>query len=192
MSSSKNQWIAVGIIVLVLMGALTAGVLLTDDMFPVTVGREAPDFTAVDMSTGDTVSLADYRGEVVLLNLWATWCAPCRQEMPSMERLQAILGPEGLKIVAVSVDFGTREIEEFVEELGLTFDILYDGTQRLDAIYQTTGLPETFVIDRHGVIVKKTWQEEWDDPTHVAFLRRLLKEDRGAGKADLLSETSGG
>jgi peroxiredoxin len=109
-----------------------------------------------------------------------------------MERLQGILGPEGLKIVAVSVDFGTREIEEFVEELGLTFDILYDGTQRLDAIYQTTGLPETFVIDRHGVIVKKTWQEEWDDPTHVAFLRRLLAEDRGTADEELVSETSEG
>ena len=192
MSSSRNQWIAVGTIVVVLAGALTAGVLLSDDMFPVTVGSEAPNFTAVDLATGDTVSLADYRGEVVLLNVWATWCAPCRQEMPSMERLQNILGPEGLNIVAVSVDYGTREVREFVDELGLTFDILYDRTQRVDVTYQTTGLPESFVIDRHGVIVKKTWQEEWDDPTHVAFLRRLLADGSGSGDTTLLSESPGG
>jgi cytochrome c biogenesis protein CcmG, thiol:disulfide interchange protein DsbE len=173
---NRNQWIAVGIIVAVLTGALIAGVLLTDDIFPVTVGAEAPDFVAVDLATGDTVTLADYRGDVVLLNIWATWCAPCRQEMPSMERLQSILGPEGLKIVAVSVDIGTREIHDFVEELGLTFEILHDGRQRIDATYQTTGLPESFVIDRHGVIVKKTWQEEWDDPANVALFRRLLNE----------------
>ncbi len=141
------------------------------------VGSEAPEFRAVDLTTQDTVRLADYEGEVVLLNLWATWCAPCREEMPSMERLYNILGPEGLKIVAVSVDFGSDEVEEFVDEFGLTFDILYDGTQQIDQIYQTTGLPESFVIDRHGVIVKKTWGMEWDDPAQVAFLRRLLSDD---------------
>lgn len=161
---------------MILGATLTAGVMLSEDMFPVSVGSKAPDFTAVDLTTQDTVTLADYEGEVVLLNLWATWCAPCREEMPSMERLYNILGPEGLKIVAVSVDFGSDEVEEFVEEFGLTFDILHDRAQRVDAIYQTTGLPESFVIDRHGVIVKKTWGMEWDDPAQVAFLRRLLSD----------------
>ena len=94
-----------------------------------------------------------------------------------MERLYSILGPEGLKIVAVSVDFGSDEVEKFVDEFGLTFDVLYDRTQQIDQIYQTTGLPESFVIDRHGVIVKRTWGMEWDDPAQVAFLRRLLSDD---------------
>lgn len=175
--SSRGQWIAVGIIVSLLMGALTVGVLLSDDLVRVEVGGQAPAFTATDLATGDTVTLADYRGEVVLLNLWATWCAPCRVEMPSMERLYQRLGPEGLKVIAVSVDVGDPDmVTQFARELDLSFNILHDETQAIEIAYQTTGLPETFVIDRNGVIMH--WQigpEQWDSPANVARLQRLLQ-----------------
>lgn len=176
-SSSRGQWIAVGIILSVLAGALTVGVLLSDDLVRVEVGGQAPDFTATNLVTGDTVTLADYRGEVVLLNVWATWCAPCRVEMPSIERLHEKLGPEGLKVVAVSVDAGDpRMITEFARQLNLSFNILHDESQHIEVAYQTTGLPETFVIDRQGKIVH--WQigpGEWDSPANVARLQRLLQ-----------------
>lgn len=188
---NRNQWLAVGIIVFLLGAALTVGLLLENDIFPVTVGSEAPDFAAIDIASGDSVRLSDYEGEVVLLNLWATWCAPCRQEMPSMERLYHELGPEGLKIVAVSVDPTRRVVHEFVDEFGLTFDILHDQSQRVDVTYQTTGLPESFVIDRHGIIVKKTYQMEWDHPAQVAFLRGLLGTD-GSEPTNLTEETRTG
>ncbi|MCZ6856720.1 MAG: TlpA disulfide reductase family protein, partial [Gemmatimonadetes bacterium] len=77
-NSSRGQWIAVGIIMTLLVGALGIGVLLNEDIAQVTTGAEAPAFNAVNLATGDSVTLADYRGEVVLLNLWATWCGPCR------------------------------------------------------------------------------------------------------------------
>ena len=176
--SSRNQWIAVGVIVALLAGALTVGVFLSEDVMRVEVGARAPDFTAIDLATGDTVALADYKGEVVLLNLWATWCAPCRVEMPSIQRLADKLRPEGLKVIAVSVDVVSPEdVLSFVDELALDFTILQDRTQRVEMLYQTTGLPETFVINRHGEIVH--WHigpDEWDKPVHIDRLRRLLQE----------------
>jgi len=179
MSSSRGQWIAVGIIVAILLGALTAGVLLQEDVARVAVGTDAPDFEAVDLATGEVVSLAEYEGDVMLLNLWATWCAPCRTEMPSMERLHKELGPLGLRVVAVSVDAaGPEDVETFVNELGLTFDILHDQSQRIERRYQTTGLPESFVINRKGEIVH--WEigpVEWDAPPQIARLRRILTSD---------------
>ena len=174
--TSRSQWIAVGIIVAVLGGALTVGAMLSRDLAHVTVGSQAPDFHAINLATGDTVSLADYRGEVVLLNLWATWCAPCRHEMPSMERLHAELADDGLKIVAVSVDqIGSDGVLAFAEELGLTFDILHDQSGETEVKYQTTGLPETVILDRDGKIVHKAiGPVEWDDPVQIERLRRLL------------------
>ena len=175
-SASKGQWIAVGVILTLLAGALGVGVLLMEDIKQVQPGVEAPDFNALNLVTGDSVTLADYRGEVVLLNLWATWCSPCRWEMPSMERLYQELGPAGLKIVAVSVDqVSGDEVMEFANELELTFDILHDRGGQIEIDYQVTGLPETVIIDRQGVIVHKAiGPVEWDEPVQQARLRRLL------------------
>ena len=90
--------------VVALVTAIVAGKALTDDVRPVRPGSRAPDFRAVNLATGDTVSLRDYEGNIILLNIWATWCVPCEVEMPSMQRLHELLGPRGLKIVAVSID----------------------------------------------------------------------------------------
>jgi peroxiredoxin len=184
-NTSKAQWIAVGVIVTILAAALTIGTLLTEDLDQVTVGVAAPDFNAVNLATGDSVNLSTYAGEVVLLNLWATWCGPCRWEMPSMERLYRELGPLGLKVVAVSVDqLGSDNVLEFAQDLGLTFDILHDRSGQVELDYQATGLPETVILDRDGIIVHKAiGPVEWDDPVQTARFKRLLGLETEEGDA---------
>jgi peroxiredoxin len=175
----RQQWGLVFGIVAVLGGALTAAVkLFGSELFPVTVGSEAPDFRAKDLHARHDVSLVnDYRGQVVLLNIWATWCEPCKVEMPSIEALHKAYGPRGLKVVAVSIDDYVTEdsIRSFAKGLGLTFDILHDPSHAIDRSYQTTGWPETFVIARDGVIRKK-WigPADWNSRVNRALIAELL------------------
>lgn len=176
----KKQWIVVLVIVGVLTAGAVAAVKLAPDIFPVEVGSRAPDFKAVDLANGDTLTLASYQGQVVLLNVWATWCEPCRVEMPALERLQQELGPHGLRIVAVSIDeAGPDVVREFQREYGLTFQILQDRSRAIERTYQTTGVPETFVLNREGRIVKKViGAAEWDSPVNKDLIRRLLAQHR--------------
>ena len=182
----NRQWYSVGAIFVVLAALVGAGWFVKDRFRPVEVGTPAPDFTVRDLD-GTTVSLSDLEGEVVLLNVWATWCPPCREEMPSMERLHRELEPEGLRVVAVSIDAeqGRRDasgraggnIREFAEEMGLTFDIWHDPSGRIQQTYRTTGVPESFVIDRSGYIVKKDiGGVEWDTDARIELIRRLLEQ----------------
>lgn len=151
---------------------------------PILTGARAPEFTATDMS-GRTVALSDYEGRVVLLNIWATWCAPCREEMPSMQRLYDDLEGTDFEILAVSIDAATGEqdaagrpggdLQAFADELGLTFTILHDPSGKIQQIYQTTGVPETFVIGRDGMIYKKVaGGTDWAAPVNQELVRRLL------------------
>jgi peroxiredoxin len=153
---------------------------------PIVAGTQAPDFTAVDMQ-GREASLSDYRGKVVLLNVWATWCPPCREEMPSMQRLYEAMQGEDFEILAVSIDaregeqdpFGRDggDLAAFVQEMGLTFTILHDPEGRIQGTFQTTGVPETFLIGRDGVIYKKVaGGTAWDAPENQELVRRLLGE----------------
>ena len=180
----RQQWAVVGGIVTLLAAALLAAtVFLGDELFPVGVGTDAPDFEAAALTTpGLRKTLADYHGQVVLLNVWATWCAPCRVEMPSMQRLHDRYGPEGLKIVAVSIDQPGMEdeIRDFAREYKLTFEILHDAPGAIKRTYQTTGVPETFVIARDGTIRKKIiGATEWDSEGNLALVRQLLAERHG-------------
>lgn len=173
----RAQWLAVAAVVGFLAVLLFAAVTFTGEVRAVGVGSEAPDFEATDLRSGQQVSLSRYRGDVVLLNVWATWCLPCEQEMPSMERLYQELGPRGLRVIAVSVDVGSGEpVLEWTRKRNLTFAIWHDPEGRVQRIYHTTGVPESFVIDRHGVIVKKViGATEWDVGAQKALLRRLLE-----------------
>ena len=153
---------------------------------PVVPGRDAPEFQAYALD--DTPrSLEDYEGKVILLNIWATWCPPCQQEMPSMQRLREAIPDEDFVILAVSIDappgeedaFGREggNLQIFAREMGLTFTILHDPTGKIQEIYQTTGVPESFVVDRDGVIFKKVaGPTEWDAPANVQLIQRLLDE----------------
>ena len=176
----RKQWLLVGVIVAVLAAAAVLGIVLAPEIFPVEVDSKAPDFRATSLATGKVKTIADYQGQVVLLNVWATWCQPCRLEMPSMERLQRELAPAGLKIVAISIDEGGVDVvKEFVREYGLTFEILHDPSRAIERIYQTTGVPESFVLNKYGIIVKKViGAAAWDAPVNRDLIRRLLAQSR--------------
>src|SRR4051812_43602531 len=124
----SRQWI----VVVIVLAGLTAGAVALakygPDVQRVEIGARAPDFRAIDLASGDSVSLRDhYKNTVTLVNVWATWCAPCRVEMPAMEKLYQSLAPRGFKIAAISIDEGGPEVvQKFSQELGLSFDILQD------------------------------------------------------------------
>lgn len=142
------------------------------------VGSQAPAFDAINLRTGRPSGLADYQGRVILLNIWATWCQPCRVEMPAIERLSRQLADTDFRVVAVSVDVDdSTTVNAFARDMGLSFDILHDQARTIEQRYQTTGVPESFVIDRHGVIVKKViGASAWDSPVNQILIRRLLDE----------------
>jgi cytochrome c biogenesis protein CcmG, thiol:disulfide interchange protein DsbE len=167
----------------VVVGGLVAGAAALarfgPDVEQVQVGTRAPDFRAVDLASGDSVSLRKrYADAVTLVNVWATWCVPCRVEMPAMEKLYQALAPRGFKIAAVSIDEGAPEdVQTFVQKLGLSFDILQDRSTKVQEIYQTTGVPESFLLNRDGIIVKRIiGTQDWSSGVNRALVERLLDE----------------
>ena len=175
----RGQWMLVGAVITMMAGGLFAATrFLGDELFHVTIGSQAPDFSAVTLDATPTPrSIAYYKGNVVLLNVWATWCEPCRVEMPSIERLHSEFAGRGLKVVAVSIDQPGMEeqIRGFAREYGLTFEILHNTSGDIQRQYQLTGVPETFVIGRDGVIHKKViGAESWDSGANRALIEGLL------------------
>lgn len=138
-------------------------------------GYTAPDFALPDLE-GRVHSLSEYAGNVVFLNVWATWCPPCREEMPSMERLYRQYASQGLVMLAVSEDEGPKDqVEAFVRSLGLSFPILLDPEGKIPKAYGVTGYPETFLIDRSGRIVDHTiGPEHWFSDAARAKIETLL------------------
>jgi peroxiredoxin len=122
------------------------------------IGYTAPDFT-VNTLDGERVSLSDYRGKMVILNMWATWCGPCRVEMPEMQRFYEKFKYEGngVEILAVNMTFrdDVQTIKEFVNEFGLTFPILLDEKNTVGSLYRVLNIPSTWFIDEEGVIREK-------------------------------------
>lgn len=171
-----RQWIVVGVILAGLGLGVWALTRFGPAAGPVTVGSRAPEFRALNINTGDSVALSDYEGQVTLVNIWATWCGPCRAEMPSMQEAYARLRDRGFAIAAVSIDEGSvEEVRNFQRELGLTFDILHDRSGRIQQVYQTTGVPESFLVDRDGVIIKRLMGDHnWASDANIAQIERLL------------------
>lgn len=141
----------------------------------VLVGDPAPAFTFPGLD-GKMVSLTDYKGKVVFLNIWATWCPPCREEMPSMEKLYQQLKGEDFEILAVSIDAtGARAVGPFMKEYGLSFPALLDAKGTMQDLYGTTGLPESYVIGKEGLIEKIViGPADWSTPEAVRFFRTLI------------------
>ena len=177
--TARQQWLTVlGAVCLLGLALAAATHFLGDELFPVAVGSQAPPLVATTLDGAKRQkTLADYKGKVVLLNVWATWCEPCRVEMPSIEKLYREFGPRGLVVVGVSVDDPGSEdrIRDFVKEYGLTFEILHDPAQQTKTNYQVTGFPETFVIGREGTIRKKViGAADWSSDANRALIRELL------------------
>ena len=119
------------------------------------INNVAPDFTLTDMQ-GQQVSLSQYRGKVVILNFWATWCPPCREEMPSMEALHQKYKNKGLVMLAVNVDEnGASAVKKFLQKTPYSFPILIDTKNVAQQSYGVFRFPESFIIDRNGVVVEK-------------------------------------
>jgi peroxiredoxin len=137
---------------------------------PGLTGQVAPDFTVSDGT--NTIHLADYRGKVVLLNFWATWCAPCIQEMPGLQQLHA--DRPDLAIVAVSIDEDADEYKRFLSERHVDLITVRDPTESAAKLYHTEGWPETYIIDRKGVIRRKiVGDADWSTPEIRAYLQGL-------------------
>lgn len=171
----------VGAGVVVLLAWMSRG-----QMNPVIAGREAPEFTAQD-AAGLAKTTEDYRGKVLLVNIWATWCETCKEEMPSMQRLYDRLQGTDFEILAVSVDapIGQQDLRfglpggdpfAYADSLSLTFPILHDSRAGIAESFRITGVPESFVIDRNGVIIRKVaGPAAWDAPGYVTLFERLLE-----------------
>ena len=143
---------------------------------PLVVGKPAPDFTLSDLND-KPYRLSDFRGKVVFLNFWATWCKPCREEMPSMEILNKNFEKDGLVILAVSIDrvTTTKDIPPFVKGMNLTFPVLIDSWGKTDMPYKRMGVPETFIIDQQGVIREIViGPRDWTRLDSLQVLTKLL------------------
>jgi thiol-disulfide isomerase/thioredoxin len=177
--TARQQWSVVGIIVLVLgIGLTVAARSMKDDLYPVEQGSAAPNFSARVL--GDTARKtfdADYKGKVVLLNIWATYCEPCKAEIPSLEKLHKLYGDSGLKIVAIENDKSVTDdsVRTFIKTFGATFEVLRETSGKIDDAYQTTGIPETFIIGPEGTIRRK-WigADDWTSQGNRALIAQLL------------------
>lgn len=161
--SANRNWIVIGIMAAALAGMIFVGLhgarkhtANNGGLFGDVRGKDAPDFELKDVSTGKAVKLSDYRGKAVLLNFWATWCPPCKVEIPWFVDLQKQYGPDGLAVVGVAMDDASeQEISKFAQDMGINYPVLL-GTDKVGAAYGgVEGLPTTFYIGRDGKILER-------------------------------------
>jgi cytochrome c biogenesis protein CcmG/thiol:disulfide interchange protein DsbE len=139
---------------------------------PPRIGTVAPDFTVQDAQ--NKVTLSQFRGQIVVLNFWATWCPPCVEEMPSLVEMQRRLKDKGVTVVAVSMDVDAGAYRQFVKVHNLNLLTVRDPDQKSNALYGTFKFPETYIIDRNGVMRRKfIGSVDWNDPEIAAFLSKL-------------------
>jgi cytochrome c biogenesis protein CcmG/thiol:disulfide interchange protein DsbE len=155
--------------------ALGLAVLLTachGGSRPPRIGSAAPDFTVQDADR--SVTLSQLRGQVVVLNFWATWCAPCVEEVPSLVDMQRRMKAKGVTVLAVSVDVDEKAYQQFVKNHGVNLLTVRDASQKANGLYGTFKFPETYVIDRKGIMRRKfIGPIDWTQPAITAFLSRL-------------------
>jgi cytochrome c biogenesis protein CcmG, thiol:disulfide interchange protein DsbE len=139
---------------------------------PTRIGTQAPDFVLQD---GDRkVALHDYKGKVVVLNFWATWCPPCVEEMPSLVQMQKKLKGTDITVLAVSLDVDEGAYKKFIRDHGVDLLTVRDPDQKSNSLYGTYKFPETFVIDKNGVLRRKfIGAVDWNDPQIAQYLATL-------------------
>jgi cytochrome c biogenesis protein CcmG, thiol:disulfide interchange protein DsbE len=138
------------------------------------VNTKAPDFTLKDMN-GRTVSLSALKGKVVLLNFFATWCPPCRAEMPAFNKLYRSLKQRGLEVVAVSSDRSVNDLKDFLEKNKFDFPVLFDADRSATKQFRVFSMPTTFLINKNGLIVEKFYGEyDWTEPETRGKIEKLL------------------
>ncbi|HMK61862.1 MAG TPA: TlpA disulfide reductase family protein [Dissulfurispiraceae bacterium] len=140
------------------------------------IGQKAPDFSLPDLS-GKSVALSSYRGKVIIVLFWASWCPPCKNELQSLNNLYRVYRNRGLIILAVASEQSSAAVSEFIERMPLEFDVLYDSNLIISKdVYKVFMMPTTFIIDRHGIISKKHFgEQDWTRAERVAEVESLLK-----------------
>jgi cytochrome c biogenesis protein CcmG/thiol:disulfide interchange protein DsbE len=168
-SCRLRHWISgsvvIGLVLLALSGCYSSS-------RPPRIGTAAPDFTVHD--NGRTVALSQFKGQVVVLNFWATWCPPCIEEMPSLVQMQQRMKAKGVTVLAVSVDVDENSYQRFVRDHGVNLLAVRDGDQKSNALYGTFKFPETYVIDRNGIMRRKfIGAVDWTEPDVIEYLGKL-------------------
>jgi len=139
---------------------------------PTHIGTAAPDFVVQDSDR--KVALHDFRGQIVVLNFWASWCEPCIEETPSLIAMSQKVKDKGITVLAVSIDVDEAAYKRFLQQHGVTFTTVRDPEQKSSGLYGTTGWPETFIVDREGVLRRKfVGPVDWNDPQIVQYLTSL-------------------
>ena len=139
---------------------------------PPRIGTAAPDFTVRDLSR--TVTLSQFKGQVVVLNFWATWCPPCIEEMPSLVQMQQRMKDKGVTVLAVSVDVDDSSYKRFLRDHGVNLLSVRDADQKSNSLYGTFKFPETYIIDRNGVVRRKfIGPVDWTEPDVIEYLGKL-------------------
>ncbi len=139
-------------------------------------GQPAPDF-ALKSSSGDNLRLSEYRGDVVMINFWATWCGPCRQEMPLLDELYSRYQRVGFNLLGVNIDDDSQKALNMVSELGVTFPVLFDARKEVSKLYQVDAMPVTVIVDREGTVrhVHQGYKPGYEEK-YLDQIRSLLRE----------------
>jgi len=139
-------------------------------------GQPAPDF-ALKSSTGENLRLSEYRGDVVMINFWATWCGPCRQEMPHLDALYARYERVGFNLLGVNIDDDSRRAMQMIEELGVSFPVLFDARKEVSELYEVNAMPVTVIVDREGNVryIHQGYKPGYEDK-YLDQVRSLLRE----------------
>jgi len=157
-----------GAVLAILMGASLASSGLT--------GQTAPDFV-LKSATGENLRLSEYRGDVVMINFWATWCGPCRQEMPLLDELYGRYQRVGFNLLGVNIDDDSRRAMAMVNELGIKFPVLFDEDKKVSKLYEVEAMPLTLLLDREGTVrhVHHGYQPGYEQK-YLNEIRSLLRE----------------
>lgn len=162
---------------LLLIGALLASGLALANTTTVNVGAEAPDF-ALRSAAGPNLRLSEHRGQVVMINFWATWCGPCRQEMPKLDEIFARYEPAGFTLLGVNIDEDSAQAQRLADELGVTFPLLFDDEQDVSRLYDVQAMPMTVMVDRSGTVRSVHYgYRPGMEQRYLDEVRALLRED---------------
>jgi cytochrome c biogenesis protein CcmG, thiol:disulfide interchange protein DsbE len=162
----RRAWVLTAFLTFLLLAGCYSG------SRPPRIGTIAPDFTVKDSDR--SITLTQFRGKIVVLNFWATWCPPCVDEMPSLAQLQQKMKDKGVVVLGVSVDEDGNAYHQFLKDHGIDFLTVRDPSQKSNDLYGTFKFPETYIIDRNGILRRKFIGEvDWSEPEIVEFLNKL-------------------
>jgi len=158
------------------LGALFALFAMTSIASSGLTGGKAPDFV-LKSSTGENLRLSEHRGEVVMINFWATWCGPCRQEMPLLDNLYSKYQRVGFNLLGVNIDDDSRRAMEMIKDLGVNFPVLFDASKEVSKLYEVEAMPVTVLVDREGTVryVHHGYKPGYEE-NYLTEIRALLRE----------------